>query len=364
MIIMFFLVSCGKRDYDNFNLPDSFKWQQIVLFENEEHTFDIKSLFSEENIVISKYNIYINNSDKLLLDIKKNNIKPIENGFSEIFIEIYDNKNQKKYSGLLAKVVSVVESKMIEIKTYEDLRLMDKNKKGNYILKSDIDLKNIDFEPIGNFPYGNEFVGMLVNPGGYKIKNLTITSSDNVYNGPYGGANGALFGSVSKTFLYGLILEDVNIDVSDFDGEGFAKAAAIATGFHESISINNFASGNIKGQDLTGGLFGSSDYSLIYNNNFEGIVRGTNKNENESSYTGGVISWSGMSYVEDTKFSGEIYSEGNVGAISGYHMGLESYLNNNNQITALLNGKVLKRNIGRINPHYHFNWNVEVIVKK
>lgn len=60
---------------------------------------------------------------------------------------------------------------------------------GRYILKSDIDLAGRDWEPVGNYPIDNVFSGMLINPDGYTIENLTISSAENVFHGPYGGCS-------------------------------------------------------------------------------------------------------------------------------------------------------------------------------
>ena len=226
---VFILVSCSNKLYEHLTLPKDFVWKQIILFEEKDYTFDIESISKDYGIIISKYEYTINDVHQGIIKLDKNTITPLENGMVDLYLEIIDNKNKIRYYGLLAKIVSVVPSKMIEVKTYEDLRMMDTNKSGNYILKSDIDLEGIDFEPIGNSPDKDPFIGMFINLGNYKIKNLTITSSNNVHQGIYGGVRGALFGVTINTFLYGLELENINVDISDFKGETTAMAASLAT---------------------------------------------------------------------------------------------------------------------------------------
>lgn len=364
MFFMIFLVSCTANKYEKVNLPETFKWQQLILNEDNEYTFNIESLFKYEGIKISKYDIYKYEDQNDILSINKNKIKPLENGMTELYINIYDNKNKKQYYGLLAKVISIVPSKMIEVKSYEDLKLMNLNKEGKYILKNDIDLKGIDYLPIASDIEDEPFSGMFVNLDGYKIKNLTIKSANNLNHGPNGGTSAALFGRVRNSFLYGLELEDINIDVRDFEGEGFSKASAIATSFHKSISINNHATGTVNGQNYTGGLFGTADYSLVYNNSFKGSISGFVKDKSTLSKIGGISAWSGLSYIENSNFNGEIFQNdnGDVGAITGYHMGLATYLKNN-LFHAYNNSQLLENVFGEINAYYEHDWNVEVIVK-
>lgn len=361
---VFILVSCSIKLYDHLSLPKDFIWKQIVLFEENDYTFDIESISKDYGIVISKYEYTINDVHKGIIKLDKNTITPLENGMVDLYLEIIDNKNKIKYYGILAKVVSVVPSKMIEVRTYEDLRMMDEKNSGDYILKSDIDLKGIDFEPIGNLPDKDPFIGMFINLGNYKIKNLTITSSNNVHQGINGGVKGAFFGATIHTFLYGLKLENINIDVSDFKGRTFSTAASLASSFVMGVSVNNHVTGNITGQNVTGGLFSTTNSSVVYNSNFEGSVTGIDNGYPYTYETGGLIGLSSTTYVENSSFFGEIHSEGNVGGIAGHHTGLETYLNNNNHFAALHNGKLLKELIGDNVPYPMHNWLFEVIIVK
>ncbi|HKL95456.1 MAG TPA: hypothetical protein VJ845_03395 [Haploplasma sp.] len=128
------------------------------------------------------------------------------------------------------------------------------------------------------------------------------------------------------------------------------------------VSVNNHVTGSITGQNVTGGLFSTTNSSVIYNNSFEGSVTGINNGYPNSYETGGLIGYSSTSYVENSTFFWEINSEGNVGGIAGHHTGLESYINNNNHFAALHKGKLLKKLIGDNVPYQMRNWLLEVII--
>jgi hypothetical protein len=364
LLLVFVLSSCKDYKQDESGLLEDFPWQQIVLFENDTHVFDVKELFKDYDITISKYKIRLAGSfGEGIIKIDQNKISPLDNGIVKLYIDIHDSNTKTKYTVYFAKVVCVIESSLIEVRTAEDLEKMGIVKHGNYILKNDIDLSGIDFEPIGNSPAGNAFSGMFINLEGYKISNLTITSSENVYLGPYGGVCGGLFGSIEKSFLYGLILENVNIDVSDFAGELYATAGAIAAGLNDSIAINIFASGSINGQDIVGGLYGFANYSLIYNNEFEGTVAGTDKSNNDNDkHVGGLIGWNGHSYVEKCHFKGLLKSEGFVGGIVGYQCGTTKYLVDNS-FEATHDNDEVKNEAGTIDEATYglVNWNMVVV---
>ncbi len=360
LLVLITLGACSKITYEIRELPSDFQWNHIILFEDDSYTFDVNALFKDYDIKISNYKIkLVSHYGKEVIKINKNKISALDNAIVTLFIELFDNENKIKYEGLLAKVVCVINSKLIEIKTAEDLIRMGRAKTGNYILKNDIDLSGIDFEPIGNFPAGDSFSGMFINLEGYIIKNLTITSSNNVY----GGANGGLFGDIRVSFIYGLILEDVSINVSDFNGNGSAHAGGLAGRMSGCVVINNHVFGTIKGQNNVGGLSGYSDYSLLYNNSFEGNVLSQKYSNDPLECAGGLIGWSSRTYIEKGEFNGTITSTGFVGGIVGKNTGLPAYLKENTFI-ANYNNTIINNPIGENEDSYLSewdNWNVKII---
>ncbi len=97
---------------------------------------------------------------------------------------------------------------MTEIRTAEELADIQNDLNGNYILKSDIDLAGIDWQPLGEGGLGHSFNGMFVNPYGHVIKNLRVSSSANI------NASG-LFLGIHEALVDGIILKDIYINRSE-----------------------------------------------------------------------------------------------------------------------------------------------------
>lgn len=362
IVLIISFSSCRKiEDYLSADFPIDLKVQQIILFENDTHTFNIDEMMNKANIKKYKYEIKHASSygvDKV--KIKKDTITPLDNAIVNLQLIIYDHDNKLRYSFIFAKIVSVIESTLIEVRTADDLKQMAIVKHGNYILKNDIDLSDINYEPIGSYPAGNEFTGMFINLDGYKIKNLTITSANNLLPGPYGGMLGGLFGSIQSSFIYGLHLENVNIDISDYEGKGFAYAGAIAANMSGTIAVNNTATGTIKGRGLTGGLYGITQGSIIYNNNFEGVVIGEKKEGYDENFIGGLLGYSSGTHIENSEFKGNLVGDINAGGIVGYHMG--SYINIvNNKFNAFYNNEQIFYQFHTFIEKSSFEQNIEII---
>jgi len=204
-------------------------------------------------------------------------------GISVAFIYVYD------------------ESTMTHITTAEELAGINNNLDGHFILMADIDLGNWgEWKSIGgNAPYGASwrdfiFRGMFVNPHGYTIKNLTVTTSET----KSGDIAFGLFGDVSRNALIsGIILEDVFIDVSDFEGHisrapqvgGIAVSVA-----PEAMIFNCFVSGVIIGGGyVTGGIVGTNGGSIV-NCTFKGTLKVDKLSATHNIISiGGIVGYNG-----------------------------------------------------------------------
>ncbi len=212
---------------------------------------------------------------------------------------------------------------------------------GRYILKSDIDLAGRDWEPVGNYPIDNVFSGMLINPDGYTIENLTISSAENVFHGPYGGCAGGLFGSMQGGFVYGVKLENVRIDVSDFQGNGYSEAGGIAAVISSSYLKDCSVSGDIAAVGAAGGIAGSVHWGYLENCAFSGTVTAREDLQeyamtSESVGAGGIAGYCGCPQsftiaqvsIVGCRAEGIVSAVKNAGGIVGYLWGKKSVKDN------------------------------------
>ena len=151
------------------------------------------------------------------------------------------------------------ETNPYQISTPEQLNAIRNDLDAHYILKNDIDMIGINWDPIGTGywlnPY-NYFNGSL-NGNGYKIKNLTIKDkkpfkihSDDEFNGHYCNSYG-LFAYASDAVIENLALENINYDIHTsvpYDpklGNHPLFASGIGCMLGKSIINNCSVSGNI-----------------------------------------------------------------------------------------------------------------------
>ncbi len=141
------------------------------------------------------------------------------------------------------------------------------------------------------------------NGNGYAINNVTINRPGNYYQG--------LFGQISNATIENLRVENVNITGRD-------NVGAI-TGAISNSTINNcFTSGNLEGNDVTGGIAGYVKSSSVISNSYSNCnVTGKG---NYASIGGivGILESSSLNYCYAT---GNIISTGNndsVGGLAGY----------------------------------------------
>ena len=126
------------------------------------------------------------------------------------------------------------------IKTAEQLKQINYNVEANYVLGSNINLNNIEWEPIG---IGKSNFNGKLDGNGYKITNLTITSN---------GENKGLFSKITGK-VCNIGFQGVNIDISDTNYVGVV--AAINNGEIENIKI---LTGSLTGNNYVGALVGNN----------------------------------------------------------------------------------------------------------
>lgn len=273
------LVSCGDYEYEFLNENDV---EKIFLQVGEEYELDIEEQFKKLEINISKYEIS-NEYYQDIISIDAINITGKKAGFATIFAKLYERKTDTIYSVRVAEVVVYDTSEMTEIKTVEDLKNIQKT--GKYILKSNLDLKDQgNWEPLCNNSYDGHFQGMFINPDGYKISNLSIINTKGYSHIPYSG----LFSAIRNAYIDGIILENVYIDVSDYDGLYQASAGGIAFYTYNSFIRNCVVDGVIIGQSTAGGITSHNYRSYILNSTFEGIVK-TTKFSSIDDCVGGIV---------------------------------------------------------------------------
>ena len=321
------LISKEMSKYSYSNDIKNFEIKSIGLEINKEYELDIDSIMNESSIEYSKYIIQEN---KEYYKVKKDKIIPIKEGVFNVGVSFVDKVNKTIYGRSLYKVYCYNPETMIKVNDVNSLLNMHNNKKGYYILDNNIDLKDINnFEPIGNSPYGNEFSGMFINPNNYVISNLKIETSKEVFHGPYGGCTGGLFGSVNQAYIDNIILDNVNIDVSDFDEKGSSVAGGLIAVGSNSLITNCRVEGNIKANRHSGGLIGSSTNVTIENCEFNGTVIQKGPIDDMMTYaSGGLVGYLFIRayeittcYVRNNKVNATVISDNIAGGLAGYYIG-------------------------------------------
>ena len=262
-----------------------------------------------------------------VVTINDNVITAANSGYTTVLASLYRNgkwqgKNVTfKLDVHVAEIYVINEATMTHITTAQGLADMKDDLLGHYILKADIDLADFgeweavgkgyhystvgEWEtawhemethryPIANGPFG--FVGMLVNPYGYKIKNLTIATSEK--------GDGGLFGDLGDfALISGVILENTSIDMSDYnksdptlgfpalDPIGSPNVGGIAAhGGGTAKILNCSVSGTIiGGGESTGGILGSNSNTLITGCSFTGTIKNHKAIPSQIFAIGGIV---------------------------------------------------------------------------
>ena len=163
-------------------------------------------------------------------------------GYTERMIELLEIEAGETIIETLGCHLSVVPDGFTGIYTVDDLRAIDNDPAGNYILMNDIDLAGIEWEPLcSETPY---FTGIL-NGNHYKIQNLTI-------NQPSLESAG-LFNTIAGGTVVNLHFRNAAVIGGDNVG---CLAAAYYGKVGESIIQNCSCDGSVAGTYKVGGLIG------------------------------------------------------------------------------------------------------------
>ncbi len=294
---------------------DSADVLNIFLSKGDEYPVDLRALFAEYDIHISK--ITAHSSDNDIFVLQNETVKAIGRGKAKLNVDIYSKRNNLHYYVIGAEVyvIDAFAPELVEIDSVQDLVNINNNKSGNYILKSDLDLADYgSWSPIGGLPSASEdarsaaFSGSFINPYGYKIRNLSIPSVDGLQQGAYGGYLGGLFGRIENAYIDGIVLENVKINLSDTNGQ-IAEAGGVCATSLNSIVRNCSVFGDIAASDRCGGIVGSTNWGAIIGCRFQGTVRSA------LSIAGGI---SACGYViRDCDVSADIYGAFAAGGILG-----------------------------------------------
>lgn len=311
--------------------------QYIALADGESFTFDLDKIFEGSGLNVKRY--IIEDGDNY--SVRGSKITARGTGVSQIGVTLYVPEESCRYICSLGTLYSYDTDDFTPISTAEELAGITQLD-GRYMLTNDIDLSQVAcWEPIGNFPAGNAFTGMFINPDGYTISGLTIPTAADVFHGPYGGCVGGLFGSVSGAFIYGVKLDDVNIDVSDFYNEdapglrNYSQAGGIVGSASGAYIKDCSVSGNISAVACAGGIAGDVSMGLIENCAFTGSVKTTDGENGEPEYVqagaGGIVGYCGIPLyilgygygVLNCSADAMVSSHSNAGGIAGYVWGAD-----------------------------------------
>ncbi|MCL2862304.1 MAG: hypothetical protein FWE22_07845 [Firmicutes bacterium] len=164
----------GDSDY----LP-----QCLVMNAGETLTIN-SSHFSDLDIEFESFELEAREeTHENVVTINGNVVTAANSGYARIIARLYqgreviDGERVRSVWGVSVVYVHVInEETMIPITTAQELADMNSNLDGHFILMDDIDLGDFgEWTPIGNV--NRPFTGMFVNPHGYVISNLTITTS-------------------------------------------------------------------------------------------------------------------------------------------------------------------------------------------
>lgn len=269
--------------------------------------------------------VKINESYDNSFTINGNNIIFNKPGKYTISSSYIDNEGKKTYYVTLLHAFCYDPKDLIKINSYEDLKNISNDLSGNYILNNNIDLSEIDdFEPIG---LGASFTGTFINPNKYVISNLNFTSNNNIFYNEITHIHTSFFSSFSDAYVNGIILEDINIDISGYSKMINGFTAGLAGYANNSFIENCSVNGNVIGQNNVGGLIGFSSSSTIKNCVFNGNVKEVNSRIHEETSAGGLVGGAYYSDIYNNFVVCNVTSSNIAGGLAGQII-RSSYANN------------------------------------
>ena len=303
LIILFSVISlsgCGINDifawYEGSSENDRIP---VVLNAGEALAIE-RTHFDEIDFEFERFELNIhsqrmqNAEGSAVVTIQDNIITAKNSGHVTITATLIRNRNGNTVNQLGIFVGSfyvVNEATMTHITTAQELADINNNLTGHFILMADIDLSDYEWIPIG--AANNEFKGMFVNPYGYTINKMTITTSKiNVMHETR--IHVGLFGLIYRySLVSGVILEDISIDVSDFEGHVIDSprvGGLVGAMMQHAMIIDFSVSGLITGGgEYTGGVVGVNNDGIIKNGIFTGSIKNHNIIISSHFAIGGIV---------------------------------------------------------------------------
>lgn len=234
-----------------------------------------------------------------------------------------------------------------EISTVEQFLKIRESLNGYYKLDADIDLSAIGWTPIGS--EATPFIGVL-DGNGYKIKNLTITTTVSNIAGLFG---------VSSGTIKNIILEDVNINIDSITAD--SKIAALVAYNKGTLENIRALSGTVNIANHSGTLTSYVGGIVSYN---EGLLKTITNNLTVSggTYAAGICAYdlsttlakAGTYLINNGSVSGTTVA----GGVYGYSKQLVfEYMKNSGSITATnYAGGIVGVNTASINKPIKVNY--------
>ena len=211
-----------------------------------------------------------------------------------------------------------------EISTVEQFLKIRESLNGYYKLVADIDLSTIEWTPIGS--EATPFTGVL-DGNGYKIKNLTITTTVSNITGLFG---------VSSGTIKNIILEDVNINIDSITAD--SKIAALVAYNKGTLENIRALSGTVNIANHSGTLTSYVGGIVSYN---EGLLKTITNNLPVSggTYAAGICAYDLSTTLAKAGTylinNGSVLGKTAAGGIYGYSKQLVfDYMKNSGSITA------------------------------
>lgn len=208
-----------------------------------------------------------------------------------------------------------MDASTIPIYTVEDLRAIENNMNGSYILMNDIDLSSYnggEWNPIGS--YKDKFTGTFDGQG-HVIKSLQKTESES-----YGSLG--LFNTLGDCTFKNLSIELGSIGLNGNNSTGSIAGTFESSDFENGkglIIINCYVEGKVTGQDCVGGFVGeASGNTSIHGSYVKGSIIAKDGISLGGGFLGDVY---GKLNVIDGFFEGSILAESGAGGIIGNNKG-------------------------------------------
>ena len=301
------------------NVLEGISFQRFRLNAGETENVDMNELLADCSIRPKV--AWLKSSDSTVAAVAGDRLIGVGTGRTGLSICIGDGN--KQYSKQIGEIVVVNEVDFYPVDSAEDLMQIRYNLDGKYRLAADIDLKGIEWEPLGKIGQDEEaFTGMFINPQGYSVRNLTLTDVTKLHKG-YAG----LFGCAENAYFEGIRLENIFIDVRSYIiGDSMATVGGLCgVSGRGSMFVECSVQGSVWGQNRVGGLVGSDSWGVYERCSFEGMLEARlpeGMESNVACYAGGIAGYIGGNPDEKQgaffcRVNAEIISDLAAGGIAG-----------------------------------------------